>query len=152
MESRILTCTACGRRNKVPPLAEGKAARCGVCGGELAAAAGHTGKPVVLSDATFREEIAKAPSIVVDFWAAWCGPCRTIAPVIEDLASTRSDVLFAKLDIDANPATASAFRVSSIPTLIFFKDGVEKGRVLGAVGRPAIEQAIRQHLGDAGSR
>ena len=84
--------------------------------------------------------------MVVDFWAPWCGPCRTIAPVIEDLARSRSDVLFAKLNVDDNPLTASRFNVSGIPTLVFFRGGLEAGRVVGAVGRPQIESAIGQYL------
>ena len=86
-------------------------------------------------------------SSVVDFWAAWCGPCRMIAPVIEELALSRSDVRFAKLNVDENPLTASRFGVQSIPVLIFFKDGVERGRLVGAAPRQRIEAAIQQYLG-----
>ena len=84
--------------------------------------------------------------VVVDFWAPWCGPCRQIAPVIESLASSRSDVVFAKLNVDENPVVSARYRVSGIPTLLFFRDGEEKGRIVGAVGKPQIEQAIAQYL------
>ena len=70
-----------------------------------------------------------------------------IAPVIEELAASRTDVRFAKLNVDQNPHTASAYRAMSIPLLVLFKDGVEKGRVVGAAPRNQIEAAIRQHLG-----
>jgi thioredoxin 1 len=84
---------------------------------------------------------------VVDFWAAWCGPCRMIAPVIEQLAAERSDVRFGKLNVDDHPRLAAKFNARSIPLLVLFKDGVERGRVLGAVPRGQIEAAIRQYLG-----
>ncbi len=91
--------------------------------------------------------IADGRATVVDFWAAWCGPCRMIGPLIEELASERHDVRFAKLNVDENPRTSGAFHVQGIPLLVFFKDGVERGRVVGAVPRPQIEAAIRQYLG-----
>jgi len=110
---------------------------------KAAEAGGH---PTVVTDATFAALVEGAGAVVVDFWAPWCGPCRTIAPVIEDLARSRSDVLFAKLNVDDNPMTASRFKVSGIPTLVFFRGGQEAGRVVGAVGRPQIENAIGQYL------
>lgn len=111
---------------------------CGKCGAALGV--------VTLTDGNFRETIAKG-SFVVDFWAAWCGPCRTIAPVIDALAGERSDVRFGKLNVDENPRTATAFRAQSIPLLVFFRDGAEAGRVVGAVPKGQIEAAIRQYLG-----
>lgn len=84
--------------------------------------------------------------MVVDFWAGWCGPCHMIAPVIATLAAERTDVRFGKLNVDDSPRTASQFRVQSIPLLVFFKDGQERGRVVGAVPRGRIEAAIDQYL------
>ena len=101
---------------------------------------------MTLTDADFREQIARG-NAVVDFWAAWCGPCRMIAPLLEQLASERRDILFAKLNVDENPQTSSSFGVHGIPLLVFFKDGVERGRVVGAVPKGQIEAAIRQYLG-----
>ena len=84
--------------------------------------------------------------MVVDFWAGWCGPCHMLAPVIAQLAAERSDVRFGKVNVDENPRTASEFRVQGIPLLVFFKDGQERGRVVGAVPRGRIEAAIDQYL------
>ena len=142
MDGQIIRCASCGQSNRVPSLEGGKKAVCGKCGTELPAASGH---PIELSDHDFAQKIGQG-KYVVDFWAAWCGPCRMIAPLIEQLARERTDVHFAKLNVDENPRTASSFRVQGIPLLIFFQDGQEKGRVTGAVPRPAIESAIQKYL------
>ena len=146
MDGEILRCRFCGQANRVPPLGSGKKAVCGKCGKELAAA-DSGGHPVELTDGDFSTRIQSGGKYVVDFWAAWCGPCRMIAPVIEQLAAERSDIRFAKLNVDENPRTSAAFGVQGIPLLIFFKDGQERGRVVGAVPRAKIEQAIQQYLG-----
>lgn len=117
---------------------------CGKCKTPLAGSNGD-GRPVELTDANFRETIASGP-VVVDFWAAWCGPCRMIAPVIEQLASERTAIRFGKLNVDHNRQTAAAFGVQGIPLLVFFKDGQERGRVVGAVPRTEIEAAIDRYL------
>jgi len=138
----ILRCPSCGQANRVPDDATGKTVVCGKCKAPLSTANGH---PIELSDANFRSTIAKG-SYVVDFWAAWCGPCRMLAPTIEKLAAERNDVRFAKLNVDENPTTSQSFGVQGIPLLIFFRDGVERGRLVGAQPKPAIEQAIAQYL------
>ena len=138
----VLRCPACGQANRVPDLERGQKAVCGRCKAPLA---GENGHPVTLTDANFREQIGSGPA-VVDFWAGWCGPCRRIAPVIEELAAERPDIRFGKLEVDQNPRTAAAFRAQSIPLLVFFRDGVEQGRVVGAVPKGHIEAAIRQYL------
>jgi thioredoxin len=140
--SEIVRCPACGQANRVPDLSDGKTAVCGKCKAPLIEGA----HPVTVTDSDFREQIASG-STVVDFWAAWCGPCRMIAPVLEQLAGERSDIKFAKLNVDENPRTAQSFHVQGIPLLVFFKDGVERGRVVGAVPKAQIEAAIRQYLG-----
>lgn len=143
MSDDVVRCASCGQANRVPGLAAGKRAVCGRCKAPLTADAGH---PVELTDANFRSAIAKG-SYVVDFWARWCGPCRMIAPVIEELARERNDVRFAKVNVDQNPGTASAFSVQGIPLLVFFRDGAERGRVTGAVPKGQIEAAIARFLG-----
>jgi thioredoxin 2 len=137
----VVRCPNCGQANRLPAGGEGKKTVCGRCKTPLTAG----GHPVDVTDANFAETI-RSGAVVVDFWAGWCGPCRMIAPVIEELAASRTDVRFAKLNVDQNPRTASAFRAMSIPLLILFKDGVERGRVVGAVPRTQIETAIRQYL------
>lgn len=124
----------------MPDLESGQAAVCGKCKTPL-----HQGV-MALTDSDFSDRISKGAT-VVDFWAAWCGPCRMIAPVIEQLASERRDIRFGKLNVDENPQTSMQFGVHGIPLLVFFKDGVERGRVVGAVPKGQIEAAIRQYLG-----
>jgi thioredoxin 2 len=135
-------CASCGQMNRVPAVAGGKRAVCGRCKAPLPAGGGVE----TLNDGDFDRMIASGPW-VVDFWAAWCGPCRMIAPVIEQLAGERSDVRFGKLNVDENPRLAARFNARSIPLLVLLRDGAERGRVVGAVPRGQIEAAIRQYLG-----
>jgi thioredoxin len=143
MDGHVVRCPACGQANRVPENAGGKTIVCGKCKRSLSS--GNGGHPIELTDANFKSSIASGP-MVVDFWAAWCGPCRIIGPVIDQLAAERDDVRFGKLNVDQNPRTSQAFGVQGIPLLVFFKDGVERGRVVGAVPRGQIEAAIKQHL------
>lgn len=92
---------------------------------------------ITLTDGSFDEQVNGASKpVLVDFWATWCGPCKKIAPIVEELAKDHGDQMtFAKMDIDANPQVPMQFNVMSIPTLIVFKDGVEVKRVIGAKGK-----------------
>lgn len=145
MDSQVVRCPQCGQANRVPPVGSGKKAVCGKCQAPLMASSGNGGHPIVLTDATFANVIRNG-SYIVDFWAAWCGPCRLIAPIIDELAAERTDVTFAKLNVDETPRTAAQFSVQGIPLLIFFRDGAEAGRVVGAVPRNQIEAAIQRYL------
>ena len=103
---------------------------------------------VVDADAgTFAAETTASVPVVVDFWAAWCGPCRMISPVLEDLAKRHAGHLkVVKVDVDANPGLASKFGAQSIPLLVVIRDGQEVDRVVGALPRAALEQRLRPVL------
>ena len=105
------------------------------------------GKPINISDSNFKEFITKYPYVIVDCWAPWCGPCRMIGPVIEELAGDyKGKVVFGKLNTDENQATAMNLGIMSIPTLLFFKDGQLVDKTLGAMPRQALEPKIQSHL------
>lgn len=100
-----------------------------------------------VTDADFEAEIERHDGLaVVDFWATWCAPCRTIAPVLDQLAvEYQGKVKVAKLDVETNVRTASRFNVRSIPTILFFKNGKLVDQVVGAVPKPALEVKFREH-------
>jgi thioredoxin 1 len=100
-----------------------------------------------VNDANFEQEVEKSGGLtVVDFWATWCGPCRMIAPILDQLALEYSGkVKITKLDVDQNIRTASRFNVRSIPMLLFFKDGKVVDQIVGAVPKTAIESKFQQH-------
>ncbi len=105
-------------------------------------------KPVELTDDNFEQEVVKSDKpVVVDFWAEWCGPCKMIAPVIEELASEyEGKVKFGKLDVDNNMQAAATYQIRSIPTLLFFKDGEVVDNIIGAVPKSVIKERLDEML------
>jgi len=105
-------------------------------------------KPMEVSDAQFEQEILKSDQpVLVDFWAPWCGPCRMVGPIVEELAGEYDGRLkVAKVNTDQDQMTAGRLGIQGIPTLIFFRDGKEVDRVVGALPKPALKQRIDQVL------
>ena len=101
-----------------------------------------------VSDATFEQEVLSSDvPVLVDFWAEWCVPCHMVSPVVEEIARDRAaDIKAMKLNVDDNPDTARKYAVMSIPTLIVFRDGEERARVVGARGKEAILREIEPHF------
>ena len=106
------------------------------------------GNVLEVSDSSFETDILKSDKpALVDFWAAWCGPCRAIAPVVKELAEEYADRLkVAKMNVDENPATPSKYGIRAIPTLLFFKDGKLADQITGAVSKSIIESGIKKIL------
>lgn len=101
-----------------------------------------------VTDADFNDVVSKNALALIDFWASWCGPCRALAPTIEELAKDYAGrALVGKLDVDENPATAERFQVFSIPTVLIMKNGREVERIVGCVPKDQIETALKKHLG-----
>jgi len=105
-------------------------------------------KVLHVSDSDFDQQVLKADfPVLVDFWAAWCGPCRAIAPVIEELASEYDGkVRIAKMNVDENPVTPGKYGIRAIPTLIIFKNGAVSDQITGAVGKAMIQSALTKAL------
>jgi thioredoxin 1 len=105
---------------------------------------------LTVTDGNFNEEVEQSGDLtMIDFWATWCGPCRIIAPVVEQLADEYADkgLRVGKLDVDQNPSTAARYGVRSIPTVLFFKDGEVVDRLVGAMPKPYFDQKIEALLG-----
>ena len=101
---------------------------------------------VILDEGTFNDAISGEKPILVDFWAEWCAPCRIIAPALEEIALEQDKIDIGKLNIDQHPMPAANNDVMSIPTLILFKDGVEKKRIVGAVPKQRLLQELSEFL------
>lgn len=104
-------------------------------------------KPIILSDSNFDIEKSKYPLLLVDFWASWCGPCKVVLPIIEQLAQEYTGkVVFAKINVDENPILSKKFGIQSIPTMILFKYGEVIDIIIGALPRGQIESKLRNYL------
>jgi len=104
-------------------------------------------KPVDLEDSTFRKFVREHPLVVVDCWAPWCGPCRMVSPIVDELARDYAGkIAFGKLNTDDNPGVTTEYGIMSIPTLLVFKNGALVDRIIGARPRAVLEQMIARHI------
>ena len=150
----VITCRSCGTKNRVDEAKLARSeAKCGRCGARLEPAPstnGRDNKPVIVTDATFDREVMgiRGKPVLLDCWAPWCGPCRIIGPVMDQLASeSQGRYRIAKLNVDENAQTTSRYQIASIPTMLIFKDGKLMDRLIGAQPKKAIEDRLRLAMG-----
>ncbi len=106
------------------------------------------GSIIDVTDNSFQSEVLESTTpVLVDFWAPWCGPCRAVAPVLEEIAAERDDLRIVKLNTDENQSTAGRYQVLSIPTMIVFKNGAEAARIIGAKPKRRLEEELAPVLG-----
>lgn len=142
----IVRCPKCGAKNRIEERGDGVRPVCGRCGTDLPRAATT---PVEVTDATFAQLVlqAAAQPVLLDCWAPWCGPCRSLTPVIDALAAEATGrYTIAKLNIDENPRVQQQFQIQSIPMLLIFKDGQLVDTLLGAQPKQAIAARLAAHL------
>ena len=148
-DPQLIDCTSCGALNRVPAekIQPGLAPVCGRCKTPLPLPT----EPFVVTDATFENEVERSPvPVLVDLWAPWCGPCRMIAPILEQLATEMSGrVRFAKLNVDENPVTGERFNVQGIPTLLIMSGGREVDRIVGVYPKPEIVRRLESAIAAA---
>jgi len=148
----IQACASCGTKNRVDERAASvNQAVCGKCGAKLPPiGVAANGKPQVVTDSTFASEVVNASAslpVLVDCWAEWCGPCRMIAPVLDQLAAESGGrYKIAKLNVDENPQTSAQFQIRSIPTMLIFKHGKMVDQIVGAVPKQAIAARLQAQL------
>ena len=143
-EKIVVRCSNCGAKNRIPKERLGEGPICGKCKAPLKVEA-STAIPVDITDQTFSQEVLSfSGPVLVDCWAPWCGPCRMVTPVLEQLASKYAGrVKIAKLNVDENPVTSSQYGIQSIPTMLLFKNGKQVNTLVGALPK----QEIERHLG-----
>ena len=142
-ENVMIRCGSCGAKNRIPKMRLGEGPLCGKCRSPLKVVHSNSA-PVDITDETFHQEVLSHPGpVLVDCWAPWCGPCKMVAPALDQLASEYAGrVKIAKLNVDENPGTASQYGSQSIPTMLLFNDGRQVNRLVGALPRQEIERQI----------
>jgi thioredoxin 2 len=143
-ETIIVRCKTCGTKNRIPGRRVNEGPLCGKCRAPLGISRGAD-KPVKVTDQSFQAQVLSEPgAVLVDCWAPWCGPCRMVGPVLDELASEYAGrIKIAKLNVDENPKTASQYGVRSIPTLLFFQGGKLVDTRIGALPKQEIESRLR---------
>lgn len=143
LDDLIIRCLKCGTKNRMPEDRLNQKPLCGKCHEPLIIAQ-HKTKPFDVTDNTFtREVLTSDMSVLVDCWAPWCGPCKKLSPIIDELASDYANgVKVVKLNVDENPLTASQYGIHSIPTMLFFKEGKLVQRLTGALPKEEIEKNL----------
>ena len=143
----IVRCENCGTKNRIPITRMNEGPVCGKCRSPLKPA-DTPGVPVDVTDQSFNREVTSHQGpVLVDCWAPWCGPCRTVAPVLDQLAAEyRGRLKIAKLNVDENPVTASQFGIQSIPTMLIFNNGRQVNKIVGALPKPEIERQLASVL------
>jgi len=143
----IVPCGECGAKNRIPGNRLNDRPRCGKCHAPISVGP-SPGHPIEVADRDFsREVLASSLPVLVDCWAPWCGPCKMIAPVLEQMAGEYAGRLkVAKLNVDENPATASRYGIQSIPTLLLFKGGEVVDTLVGALPREEIARRLALHI------
>ena len=146
----IVACPACGTKNRIDDQAVDRHPVCGKCGTRLPVSGqAAPNKPITVTDESFGRDVLEAGStpVLLDCWAPWCGPCRMIAPALEQLAAeSDGNYRIAKLNVDENTAIASRYRVDSIPTMLLFKNGQLVDRIVGLQPKAALAAKLKQHV------
>jgi thioredoxin 2 len=143
----IVTCPNCGAKNRVDERATDRQPVCGRCKTKLPVpSSASSNEPIKVTDADFNHITNQGVPVLVDAWAPWCGPCRMIAPIMDQLAAeSNGRYLIAKLNVDENPVTATHYRIDSIPTMLIFKGGKMVDRIVGLQPKQAIQSRLLAH-------
>ncbi|HRA91612.1 MAG TPA: thioredoxin TrxC [Acinetobacter sp.] len=138
----MVVCASCGAKNRVPKEKMAAQPKCGQCHQSLL-----SGEPIELNEQNFSHFIRNTDlPIFIDLWAEWCGPCKMMAPHFAQVAKQNPQVIFAKIDTEANPRLSAAFNVRSIPTLVLMNKTTELARISGALRAPELQQWLDQQL------